>query len=363
MYIYDQMGWPKFTWQDERLRDLLIGVRYQQGLLLGGMRSIGFQFSDETVLAALSQDVLKSSEIEGEVLDKSAVRSSVARHLGMEVAALGPVDRNVEGVVKMILDATQNYEEDITQERLFAWHASLFPTGYSGITKIRVAGWRTGSVQIVSGKIGRETIHFEGPPAKKVPHQMAMFLKWCNSQTPIDPVLKAGLAHLWFVTIHPFEDGNGRIARAICDLFLARSEKTVKRFYSLSEYIQRERKSYYEVLEFTQKGELDVTLWLEWFLHCLEKAVGGGLSTFDKLLEKSRYWESIAHISLNERQKKLINLMLDGFFEKLTTSKWAKIAKCSQDTAYRDILELMNRGILDKSPDGGRSSSYLLRKN
>ncbi len=361
MYIYDQADWPKFTWRDERIRDLLISVRHQQGLLLGGMRSIGFQLTDETVLAALTQDVIKSSEIEGELLDKTTVRSSVARHLGMDIGALGPIDRTVEGIVEMILDATQKYNEPLTQERLYAWHASLFPTGYSDCRPIHVAGWRRGPVHIVSGRLGHETIHFEGPSEKRVPHEMVLFLDWCNSQTQIDPVLKAGLAHLWFVTIHPFEDGNGRIARAICDLFLARSDKTAQRFYSLSERIQRERRSYYEILESTQKGGLDVTPWLMWFLGCLEKALARSLSTFEQLLHTSRYWESIAHMPLNERQKKLINLLLGGFMGKLTSSKWAKIAKCSQDTAYRDILDLINRGILDKSPESGRSTSYVLR--
>jgi Fic family protein len=235
MYIYDQKSWPKFTWQDDRIGELLIAVRHQQGLLLGGMKSIGFQLSDEVVLATLTQDVVKSSEIEGELLDKSTVRSSVARHLGMDVGALGPVDRHVEGVVEMILDATQKYKEPLTQERLFGWHAALFPTGYSGLSKINVAGWRTGPMQVISGRMGNPIIHFEGPAAQKVPYEMEQFLDWCNSQTQIDPVLKAGLAHFWFVTIHPFEDGNGRIARAICDLFLARSDKTERRFYSLSE--------------------------------------------------------------------------------------------------------------------------------
>lgn len=363
MYIYDQKGWPEFTWQDGRIKELLITVRHQQGLLLGGMKSIGFELSDEVVLDILTQDVVKSSEIEGELLDKSTVRSSVARHLGMDVGGLGPVDRHVEGVVEMILDATQKYNEPLTQERLFGWHAALFPTGYSGLSKIKVAGWRTGPMQVVSGKMGNPIIHFEGPGAQKVPHEMGQFLDWCNSQAQIDPVLKAGLAHFWFVTIHPFEDGNGRIARAICDMFLARADKTERRFYSLSDQIQRERNSYYEVLEDAQKGTLDITLWLEWYLECLGRAIERALVTFEKVIDKSRYWQSINHLSLNERQKKLINLLLQGFEGNLTTSKWAKIAKCSDDRAYRDILELVDFGILEKSPERGRSTGYLLHRN
>lgn len=362
MYIYDQKGWPKFTWQNDRINDLLIAVRHKQGLLLGGMKSIGFQLSDEAVLNSLTNDVVKSSEIEGEFLNRASVRSSVARHLGMDEGALGPIDRNIEGVVAMVLDATQKYDEPLTAERLFAWHAALFPTGYSGLSKINVAGWRTGPVQVVSGRMGNAIVHFEGPSSKRVPHEMTVFLDWCNSQPQIDPVLKARLAHFWFVTIHPFEDGNGRIGRAICDMFLARSEQSARRFYSLSEQIQRERKSYYEVLEDVSKGTLDVTLWLEWFLDCLLQAIMGASATLEELLNKFRYWESIAHHPLNERQKKLLNILLDGFDGKLTSSKWAKIAKCSQDTAYRDIAELVDLGILDKSNESGKNTNYLLAK-
>ncbi len=360
MYIYQQENWPDFQWDKERLTTLLIQLRHQQGCLIGGMESIGFQLRDETVLQTLTQDVVKSSEIEGEILDQSLVRSSIARHLGMERAALDVVDRNIEGVVEVILDATQKFDQPLTKERLLNWHATLFPNGRSGFMKINVGAWRTGSVQVVSGQMGRETLHFEALSADLVDFEMERFLNWLNSETTMDPVLMAALAHLWFVTIHPFDDGNGRIGRAIVDLMLARSEKSSHRFYSLSAQIQIERKMYYVILEQTQKGELDITSWMEWFFGCLGRAVENALSTLDVIIEKARFWEVLKEVSLNDRQRKIINRLLDGFDGKLTSSKWAKMTKCSQDTAYRDILNLIDQGILVKNAEGGRSTSYSL---
>ena len=360
MYIHELANWPKFSWDQAHLSDLLVRLRHQQGRLIGGMESIGFHAREEAVLRTLTQDVVKSSAIEGEILDPSLVCSSVARHLGMEFAALDAVDRNIEGVVDMLLDATQKYDQPLTKERLFQWHASLFPMGRSGYSKIRTGAWRTGVVQVVSGQMGREIIHFEAPPAVLVEREMELFLEWFNHADKIDRVLKAALAHLWFITIHPFDDGNGRIGRAIADLMLARSENSPRRFYSLSAQIQKERKGYYAILEQTQTGTLEVTTWIQWFFHCLESAIEEALSALDVILHKGKYWEALADTPLNERQKKMINRLLDGFEGKLTTSKWAKITKCSQDTAYRDILGLINLGILEKNPESGRSTSYSL---
>jgi Fic family protein len=360
MYIYERKGWPAFAWDQERIASLLVLVRHQQGRLIGGMETIGFYSSEEVVLQTLTQDVVKSSEIEGEILDKAFVRSSVARHLGMEAAALNRTDRNVDGVVEMVLDATQKFNRPLTKQRLFNWHASLFPTGRSGFTKIQVGNWRKGDVEVVSGAMGKEVIHFEGPPAGQVNHEMKLFLNWLNQEAKIDLVLKTAIAHLWFVTIHPFDDGNGRIGRAIADLLLARSEKSSRRFYSLSAQIQAERKDYYKILEKTQKDGLNITPWLEWFFQCLTRAIDQALSTLAVVKEKERIWGAFAEIPLNDRQRKLLNRLLDGFGGKLTTSKWAKIAKCSQDTAYRDILDLVDRGILIKDTDRGRSTSYSL---
>lgn len=360
MYIHELKDWPNFRWNQERVLELLTHLRYQQGRIIGGMETIGFHLREETTLQTLTQDIIKSSEIEGEILDQSLVRSSVARHLGMDDAGLDVVDRNVEGVVEMMLDATQSFDKPLTKERLLNWHGSLFPFGRSGFKKIQVKEWRKGSVQVVSGHLGKETVHFEGPPAERVDNEMQTFLYWLNHETHIDLVLKAALAHLWFVTIHPFDDGNGRIGRAIADLLLARSEKSPQRFYSLSSQIQRERKSYYFILEKTQKGELDITNWIEWFIGCLGRAINEALLTLGVIEYKAHFWETLAETSINERQRKIINLLLEGFVGKLTSSKWAKITKCSQDTAYRDILDLIEKGILAKNSEGGRSTSYSL---
>ena len=362
-YIHERPEWPKFDWKADELAATLANVRHRQGRLIGRMEGLGFSLRKEAVLHTLTEDVLKSSEIEGEQLDKEQVRSSIARRLGMDIAGLVPAERNVEGVVEMMLDATQNYGEPLTGERLFAWHASLFPTGRSGMTKIIVGGWRddaTGPMQVVSGPIGRERVHYEAPGASRLPDEMAALLDWMERDAGIDPVIKAGLAHLWFVTIHPFEDGNGRIARAIADLNLARSEQSQQRFYSMSSQIRAERNRYYDMLEATQKGGLDVTQWLRWFLDCLERAIDRAEETLASVRKKARLWDAIKGQPISERQRLVINRLLDGFEGKLTSSKWAKLAKCSQDTASRDIDDLVKRGILVRSEAGGRSTSYTL---
>jgi Fic family protein len=363
MYIWDLADWPDFRLDQDRLSGLLAAVRHQQGLLLGRMQALGFRLREEAVLQTLTQDVLKSSEIEGERLDHDQVRSSIARRLGMDVGGLTPADRNVEGVVEMTLDATRNYRAALTADRLFGWHAALFPTGRSGMNKIRVGMWRDdskGPMQVVSGPYGKQRVHYEAPPAPRLEAEMQHFLDWFNSPPRTDPVLAAAQAHLWFVTIHPFEDGNGRIARAIADMALARSEQSPQRFYSMSARIRLERDAYYEMLERTQKGELDVTEWMEWFLGCLGRAIDGAQETLANVLRKAKFWEAQIGKPLNERQAKILHRLLDGFEDTLTSSKWAKLAKCSQDTANRDIQDLLNRKVLVKNPGGGRSTSYSL---
>ncbi len=363
MYIHQQPTWPWFHLDHEGLATRLAEVRHRQGRLIGRMEALGFRLREEAVLETLTQDVIKSSEIEGEVLARDQVRSSIARRLGMDIGALTPVDRDVEGVVEMMLDATQRHDEPLTEERLFGWHASLFPTGRSGMHRIRVGTWRddrAGPMQVVSGPVGRKKVHFEAPAAERLGREMASFLAWFDGPASIDPVLKAALAHLWFVTIHPFEDGNGRIARAIADMALARSERSPRRFYSMSARIRQERDDYYTILERTQKGTLDITPWMEWFLGCLDRACDGAEAILASVLNKARFWEAHAGESFNDRQRKVINRLLDGFEGKLTTSKWASLGKCSQDTAGRDINDLVGRGILVKDPAGGRSTSYSL---
>ena len=362
-YIHQRDAWPTFRWSDEQLASRLAAVRHRQGRLIGRMEGMGFALRNEAVLHTLTEDVVKSSEIEGEQLDRDQVRSSIARRLGMDIGALAPADRNVEGVVEMMLDATQKFDRPLDDERLFGWHAALFPTGRSGMVRINVASWRAdadGPMQVVSGPIGREKVHYEAPAAPLVADEMAAFLRWFEDKATIDPVLKAGIAHLWFVTIHPFEDGNGRIARAIADLALARSENSAQRFYSMSSQIRVERNAYYEILERTQKGDLDITPWLTWFLDCLDRAIDGADVILASVLQKAEFWDTHAGAAMNERQQKLVNRLLDGFEGKLTSSKWAKIAKCSQDTALRDIDDLVKKGVLEKEPGGGRSTSYAL---
>jgi Fic family protein len=362
MYIHERPEWPYFVWNAEVLSAPLAAVRHQQGRLLGRMEALGFELQAEALLQTLTQDVLKTSEIEGEVLDAAQVRSSLARRLGIEIGGLTPADRHVEGIVEVMLDATQQYAAPLTVERLFGWHAALFPTGYSGLSRITVGSWRTdhaGPMQVVSGPIGRERVHFEAPAAARLAAETTDFLAWLEgSNSPADPVLRAGIAHLWFVTLHPFDDGNGRIARAIADLVLARSEQSAQRFYSMSAQIRIERKAYYTLLERTQKGGLEITLWLDWFLGCLGRAIAGAEATLARVLQKARFREAVATIPLNPRQRHVLNRLLDGFEGKLTSSKWARLAKCSQDTALRDIQELVTAGILERETAGGRSTHY-----
>ena len=361
-YIHQRGDWPDFRWSDERIARPLAAVRHRQGRLIGRMEALGFPLQAEAVLHALTEDVLKSSEIEGEILDKNQVRSSIARRLGMDIGGLVSSDRDVEGVVEMMLDATQNYARPLTAERLFGWHAALFPTGRSGMTRIKVGTWRddaSGPMQVVSGAVGHERVHYEAPAAGRLNAEMSRFIDWFENAHP-DPVLKAGIAHLWFVTVHPFDDGNGRIARAIADLALARAEGTAQRFYSMSAQIRAERKAYYDMLETTQRGGLDITPWLLWFIDCLGRAVDGSEAILAGVLRKARVWEKLAARPLNERQRTMINRLLDGFEGKLTSSKWARITKTSPDTALRDINDLIDRGILTKEPAGGRSTSYSL---
>jgi Fic family protein len=361
VYIHELSDWPHFRWSQEALAQKLAAVRYRQGELIGRMKAMGFSLRSEAVFQTLTLDVLKSSEIEGEILDREQVRSSIARRLGMDIGAVASASRNIEGVVEMTLDATQDYYKPLTKERLFGWHASLFPTGYSGMRKIRIAAWRDdskGPMQVVSGQVGHERVHFEAPSADRIEREMTIFLDWFNNDDGTDLVLRSGIAHLWFVTIHPFEDGNGRIARALTDMTLARSEQSPQRFYSMSAQIRKERDAYYGGLEETQKGTLDITAQLEWFLDCLNRAFDSVESTLAIVLKKARFWELYVETQFNDRQRLVLNKLLDGFEGKMTSSKWAKLAKCSQDTALRDILELTERGILVKDSAGGRSTSY-----
>lgn len=363
MYIHKRKDWPRFHWNRELLTEPLADVRHRQGRLIGHMEALGFNLRQEAALQTLTSDVLKSSDIEGEKLDAEQVRSSIARRLGLDIGASKPADRNVEGIVDMMLDATRQYDQPLSAERLFAWHASLFPTGRSGMTKIRAGAWRddsTGPMEVVSGPVGKEHVHYQALPAPRVDGEMRAFLEWFNGNTDSDPVLKAGLAHLWFVTIHPFDDGNGRIARAIADMALARSENSPQRFYSMSAQIRQERNAYYDILEETQKGTMNITPWMEWFLGCLGRAIDGSQTTLAAVLAKARVWDALAGVAINDRQRLVLNRLLDGFEGKLTTSKYAKLAKCSQDTALRDILPLVERGILARNPKGGRSTSYAL---
>ncbi|MFP3563799.1 Fic family protein [Paraburkholderia sp. SIMBA_030] len=363
LYIWESPEWPTWRYDLSRLAEPLAEVSRAQGLLLGRLADVGLALRGEASLAALTEDVVKTSEIEGEQLNVASVRSSIARRLGVDICALAPVDRHIEGVVEMVLDATQRCSAEVSQERLFAWHAALFPTGFSGMSRISVANWRDdskGPMQVVSGPIGRQKVHFEAPPAGRLDLEADRFLTWLNSDSADPQVLKAGLAHLWFVTLHPFDDGNGRMARAIGDLFLARADGSPERFYSLSAQIQRERNDYYDILERTQKGTLDATEWLVWFLGALHRAVDQAQLTLNVVLSKARFWRRWASTPLNERQIKLVSRLLDGFEGKLTSTKWAAIAKCSPDTALRDISELLALGVLKKSAAGGRSTSYEL---
>lgn len=361
MYIYQTKEWPNFTWDNEKLLALLANVRHLQGRLLGRMENLGFKLKEEAMLSTLTLDVLKSTEIEGDILNKDQVRSSIARRLGMEVSGLVDSHRNVDGVVEMMLDATQNYTQPITTERLSGWHAALFPTGYSGMYKIEVGKYRSGDMQVVSGAMGKERIHYEAPKADQLDIEMNQFVDWFNqAPSDLDAVLKAAIAHFWFITIHPFDDGNGRIARAITDLQLSRSDGSAQRFYSMSNQILVERKKYYEVLEKAQQGTNDITDWLVWFLSCLQNALINSGDLLDSVLTKARFWEKHIQTPFNDRQRFMLNKLLDGFEGKLSSSKWAKIVKTSQDTAIRDIQDLIGKGVLQKEAQGGRSTNYEL---
>lgn len=363
MYIHEHRDWPRFIWSEQAITVPLAAVRHRQGRLIGRMEALGLNLQAEANLVTLTEDVIKSSEIEGETLDKEQVRSSIARRLGLDIGALSPVDRDVEGVVEMMLDATQNYVQPLTAERLFGWHAALFPTGRSGMSRIVVGAWRdgrSGPMQVVSGPFGRERVHFEAPVASRLPDEMAAFLAWFEQEHSIDPVLKGAIAHLWFVTVHPFEDGNGRIARAIADMALARSEDGPQRFYSMSAGIRVARKGYYAILERTQRGDLDITKWILWFLACLSQAIDGAERVLVNVLRKAAFWRvAEPHIS-NDRQRLMLNRLLEGFEGKLTSSKWAKLTKVSPDTALRDIVDLIAKGLLTRDHGGGRSTSYSL---
>jgi Fic family protein len=362
-YIYQNSKWPAFHWDKERVLSLLSQLKLAQGLLLGKMESMGFRLREEAILDVLTQDVMKSSEIEGSVLDLAEVRSSIAKHLGLDIPGSVRAKRDVDGIVEMMLDATQHYKDPLTRKRLMGWHASLFPTGYSGMFKIKTGKFRDdkkGPMQVISGAAGREKVHYQAPPADRLEAEMSRFLDWCNDPSGIDGVLKAALAHLWFITLHPFDDGNGRIARALADSFLARAENTSQRFYSMSAQIRKERREYYGILEKTQKGSLDVTAWMLWFLDCLLRAIENSQETLAAVLAKAHFWQKFSDTSLNERQKKIINKLLDGFEGKLTSSKYAKLCGTSQDSANRDILDLTEKDILEKQGTG-RGTHYLLK--
>lgn len=362
-YIYQLKDWPTFSWDVRMITDLLAQVRHKQGRLVGRMEGMGFHLQSEATLQTITLDVLKSSEIEGEFLNHQQVRSSVARRLGIDIAGLVQADRNIEGVVEMMLDATQHYEIELDSDRFFAWHAALFPTGRSGLRKITVGTWRENAkddpMQVFSGPMGRERVHFQAPDSNKLVIEMTAFLSWYNNPG-MDPVLKAAIAHLWFVTIHPFDDGNGRIARAITDMQLARADESTQRFYSMSAQIKQEKNKYYDILESTQKGTMDITKWLVWFLNCLDQAFDATESILTDVFRRASFWEKHATTTMNGRQTLMLIKLLEGFVGKLKSSKWAKIANCSQDTAGRDINDLIDRGILKKESAGGRSTSYVL---
>ena len=360
MYIHEQKNWPSFTWDAETISPILGEVRHRQGKIVGQMQALGFRIQEETMLKALTLDVIKSSEIEGELLNPEQVRSSIARRLGIEIAGALKAERDVEGIVEMMLDATQRFDTSLTAERLFDWHAALFPTGRSGIYKIKTADWRDEVMQVTSGPMGKEKIHFEAPAASKVPIEMTVFLEWIEEETNLDPVLKAGIAHLWFVTIHPFDDGNGRIARAITDLLLARADKTPQRFYSMSAQIQAERNHYYDILESTQKGNLDITPWLLWFLDCLTHSMEQTDEIIAKTMARAQFWEKHKETLFNARQQKILHLLLDDFFGHLKVSNYAKITKTSTDTALRDLQDLVKKEVLEQQ-GSGRSTMYKLK--
>lgn len=359
-YIYQYKQWPQFTWNDKETGMILGQVRHLQGMILGQMSSLGFTFREETFLSTLTIDVIKSSEIEGEKLNYEQVRSSIARKLGIEYAGMVPANRNVDGVVEMILNASQKYKEELNEERLFGWHAALFPTGWSGMHRINTGRYRDGEMQVVSGPLGKEKIHYQAPIPERVKQEMELFLNWFNGESKLDAVLKAAIAHFWFIIIHPFDDGNGRIARALSDMLLARSEDSPQRFYSLSNQILIEKKEYYKILQKVQHSAGDITEWLSWFLNCLYRALKTTEITTQKVLKKADFWDKQKDTEMNSRQRLTLNKLFEGFDGKLKTSKWAKIAKCSSDTALRDIKDLIEKGILKQEESGGRSTNYEL---
>jgi Fic family protein len=359
-YIYEYDNWPAFTWNDETIIVTLGKVRHLQGKIFGQMSALGFSIKEETILSTLTLDVLKSSEIEGEFLNHEQVCSSIAKRLGFEYSGIVHSDRNVEGVVEMMLDATQRYDKILDHERIFGWHASLFPSGWSGMHRIDTGCYRNGQMQVVSGPMGKEKVHFQAPTANVVKKEMNVFLEWFNTKTNIDGVLKAAIAHFWFIIIHPFDDGNGRIARAISDMLLARSEESSQRFYSLSNQIHNEKKKYYEILQKVQHSSGDITDWLDWFLNCLHRALGNTEEILKRVLIKVDFWDKHKETTLNSRQRLILNKIFDGFDGKLKSSKWAKITKCSADTALRDIKDLIEKGILKQEESGGRSTNYEL---
>ncbi|HNZ42919.1 MAG TPA: Fic family protein [Bacteroidales bacterium] len=359
-YIYQYPDWPDFYWDEKEIQVILGTVRHLQGRLWGQINALGFSIKEENTLTTLTLDVLKSSEIEGEILNYDQVRSSIARKLGLKCAGMVNTSRYVDGVVEMMLDATQHYRKPLDEERLFGWHAALFPTGRSGMYKIDTACYRKGEMQVVSGAMGKEKIHFQAPPPARVPGEMKAFLKWLNKDTKLDMVLKSAIAHFWFIIIHPFDDGNGRIARAISDLLLTRSDESPQRFYSLSNQILKERKLYYKVLQKVQFSDGDITEWLVWFLHCLYRALQSTEESIQGVIRKAEFWDKHKETLLNSRQRLMLNKLFDGFDGKLKTSKWAKMAKCSPDTALRDIKDLMDKGILKQEKSGGRSTNYIL---
>lgn len=360
IYIHQLKNWANFQWNEQDFISLLSEVRNLQGRLMGKVELLGFELKDEANLETLIQDVVQSSEIEGEILNPGQVRSSIATRLGLENSGLEHSDRHIDGVVEMMLDATQNSDKTLSDERLFGWHAALFPTGRSGMHKIEVAKWRSGDMQVVSGGIGREIVHYEAPKAERLEQEMKLFMDWFNTEYKLDPILKASIAHLWFVTIHPFDDGNGRITRAITDMQLSKADGVNQRFYSMSAQINNEKKSYYNILEQTQKGDLDITEWIVWFLKCLRKAILSSNTIIDKVVQKHQFWIQHAGLISNKRQQKMLNKLMDNFEGNLTTGKWAKMTKSSKDTALRDITDLVNKGILVKADSGGRSTHYLL---
>ncbi|HUH74399.1 MAG TPA: Fic family protein [Chitinophagales bacterium] len=362
-YIYQYEEWPHFKWDENEIQLILGKIRHLQGKIIGQMGALGFSIKEETMLSALTLDVLKTSEIEGEILNYEQVRSSIARHLGLEDTGLVHIDRNVEGVVDMMLDATQKYFKPLTNERIFSWHAALFPTGWSGMHRIESGCYRTGDMQVVSGPMGKEKVHYEAPSPLVLQHEMNIFLEWLNSDVKIDRVLKSAIAHFWFIIIHPFDDGNGRIARAISDMLLAQSEESSQRFYSLSNQILIEKKNYYDILQQVQHSKGDITKWLEWFLNCLYRTLISTEETLNIVFYKIEFWNYHNETILNHRQRLMLNKLLDGFEGKLKTSKWAKITKCSTDTALRDIKDLMDKGILKQEESGGRSTNYELIEN